>query len=181
MERSLEFSQRADKSLFRLRGGTFQVLNSAKSRWRPVPSLRVRLQAVMDGRAKPPRISMTLGMKLVKLSEGSATMTMAVGRRFHNPMGTLHGGIMTDLADAAMGIATVSTLADDETFTTLELKMNFLRPVVEGVITGEGTVLHRGRKIVLSEAVVRDDEGRLVAKGTATQMIMEAQKGRRKK
>jgi len=134
----------------------------------------------MDGRAKPPRISMTLGMKLVKLSEGSATMTMAVGRKFHNPMGTLHGGIMTDLADAAMGIATVSTLADDEIFTTLELKMNFLRPVFEGTITAVGTVLHRGKTIALAEAEVKNNEGKLVAKGTATQMIIRANKAPRR-
>lgn len=59
-------------------------------------------------------------------------MTMMLGRKFHNPMGTLHGGIITDLADATMGIALISTLAENETFTTLELKMKFLRPAYSG-------------------------------------------------
>jgi len=136
-----------------------------------VPSLRSTLEAIMSGRAKPPRISLTLGMKIAKVSEGKATMTMAVGRRFHNPMGTLHGGIITDLADAAMGIATISTLEEGEVFTTLELKMNFLRPVFSGRITADGTVLHRGKRIALAEVVVTDDAGKMVAKGVATQMI----------
>jgi uncharacterized protein (TIGR00369 family) len=112
-------------------------------------------------------------MKIAKVSEGKATMTMVVGRRFHNPMGTLHGGIITDLADAAMGIATISTLEEGEVFTTLELKMNFLRPVFSGRITAEGTVLHRGRTIALTEVVVTDDVGKMVAKGVATQMIIK--------
>ena len=139
-----------------------------------VPSLRSTLDAMMAGRVKPPRISLTLGMKIVRVSEGRATMTMAVGRRFHNPMGTLHGGIITDLADAAMGIATISTLEEGEVFTTLELKMNFLRPVFSGRITAEGTVLHRGKTIALAEALVTDDAGKMVARGVATQMIIKS-------
>ena len=110
----------------------------------------------------------------MKFSEGKATLAMAVGRKFHNPMGTLHGGIMTDLADAAMGIATISTLSESEIFTTLELKMNFLRPVRSGRIIAEGTVLYRGGTIALAEAVVRDGKGEMVAKGVATQMILKA-------
>ena len=141
-----------------------------------MPSLRSTLEAMMAGRAKPPQISLTLGMKIAKVLEGKAVMTMAVGRRFHNPMGTLHGGIITDLADAAMGIATISTLAEGEVFTTLELKMNFLRPVFSGRITAEGTVLHRGRTIALAEVVVTDDAGKMVAKGVATQMIIRSDK-----
>jgi len=138
-----------------------------------VPSLRSTLDAMMAGRAKPPRISLTLGMKIAKVSEGRATMTMTVGRRFHNPMGTLHGGIITDVADAAMGIAVISTLGEGEVFTTLELKMNFIRPVFSGRITAEGTVLHRGRTIALAEVVVTDEAGKMVAKGVATQMIIK--------
>ena len=139
-----------------------------------MPSLKATLEAMMAGRAKPPRISLTLGMKIVKVSKGKATMTMAVGKRFHNPMGTLHGGIITDLADAAMGIATISTLKEGEVFTTLELKMNFLRPVFSGRITAVGTVLHRGKRIALAEVVVTDDAGKMVARGVATQMIIRA-------
>jgi uncharacterized protein (TIGR00369 family) len=113
-------------------------------------------------------------MKLVKLGNGKATMEMTVGKRFHNPMGTLHGGIMTDLADAAMGIATISTLAEGESFTTLELKMNFLRPIFAGKIVADGIIVHRGKTIVLAEAAIRDKEGKMVAKGMATQMVLRS-------
>ena len=121
-------------------------------------------------------IMSTLGMRLLRLGEGTATMTLDVGRRFHNPMGTLHGGIMTDLADACMGMATITTLAGAETFSTLELKMNFLRPVFAGRITAEAKVLHRGKTIAMAEVVVKNEEGKAVARGTATQIVLPAKK-----
>jgi len=116
----------------------------------------------------------TLGIKVDRLSGGEAKLSMEVDKRFHNPMGTLHGGIMTDLADACMGLATMSTLRGGETFTTLELKMNFLRPVYQGKIVCEAKVLHRGRTIALAEAAVKNSEGKEVARGVATQMILRA-------
>ena len=115
-------------------------------------------------------------MQLLECNEGKATMAMEVGKRFHNPMGTLHGGILISLADAAMGIALGSTLAEDETFTTLELKMNFLRPVISGRIVAESNVVHRGATIALVDVVVRGDHGKTVARGTATQMILKMAK-----
>lgn len=118
----------------------------------------------------------TIGMRLVSSGEGKATVTLKADSRFHNPMGTLHGGVMTDLADACMGIATMSTLADDESFTTLELKMNFLRPVIEGELTADARVVHRGRTVVMSEVAVRNQEGKDVARGSATQMVLRAGK-----
>ena len=111
-------------------------------------------------------------MELVELEEGRVVMTLRTDERFHNPMGTLHGGVMTDLADAAMGVATMSTLADGESFTTLEVKMNFIRPVVEGEITAEAMVVHRGRTVVLTDVVVRNQSGKEVARGSATQMVL---------
>ena len=134
-------------------------------------SLKERLKAAPGSEGEVPIMS-TLGMHLVHHGEGQATLTLEVGKKFHNPMGTLHGGIMTDLADAAMGIATITTLADDESFSTLELKMNFLRPVFEGKITAEGKILHRGSTIAMAECVVKNEAGKDVARGTATQIIL---------
>ncbi len=135
--------------------------------------LAERTQAAFEGKARPPPISTTLGMKLVRYGKGGAAMEMKVGRKFHNPMGTVHGGIMTDLADATMGIALVSTLEEGESFTTLELKMNFLRPVKSGKLVSEGKVFHRGRTIALVECSLMNEEGKVVAKGVATQMILK--------
>ena len=139
-------------------------------------SLKDRLRAASDGTGEVPPIMSTLGMHLDHFSEGKATLSLHVGKKFHNPMGTLHGGIMTDLADACMGIATITTLADDESFSTLELKMNFLRPVFEDKITGEARVLHRGKTIAMAECVVRNSKGKEVARGTATQIILQGEK-----
>jgi uncharacterized protein (TIGR00369 family) len=138
--------------------------------------LRERLKAVSEGRAEPPPIMATLGMKLVRFGEGKVTLSMKVDERYRNPMGTLHGGIITDLADASMGVATMSTLEEDETFTTLELKMNFLRPVHDGWLTSEAKVLHRGKRIALVEAVVKDSRKKQIARGIATEMVLQGKK-----
>jgi uncharacterized protein (TIGR00369 family) len=137
-----------------------------------VPGLRERLAEFSEGKADPPPIMATLGMILVQYGDGKATLRMAVDRKFYNPMGTLHGGVMTDLADACMGIATMSTLGENETFTTLELKMNFIRPVFEDELIAEAKVLHRGRRVILVESVVRNRGSKEVARGTATQMVL---------
>jgi len=138
--------------------------------------LKEKLRDVSEGKADPPPIMMTLGMKVVQFGDGKATLKMNVDRKFYNPMGTLHGGVMTDLADACMGIATMSTLGEDETFTTLELNMNFIRPVFEDELTAEAKVVHRGRKVVLVESVVKNRGGKDVARGTATQMVLPTTK-----
>lgn len=122
-----------------------------------------------------PPIMTTLGMRLLSYGEGKATMTLKANKRFHNPMGTLHGGILTDLADACMGMATISTLEEGESFTTLELKMNFIRPVIKDELTAHGRVLHRGRTIAIAECVIENKEGKHVARGTATQMVLHSE------
>jgi uncharacterized protein (TIGR00369 family) len=139
-----------------------------------VAGLKERLREVSEGKADPPPIMMTLGMKIVELGDGKAILKMNVDSKLYNPMGTLHGGVMTDLADACMGIATMGTLAEDESFTTLELNMNFIRAVYEDELTAEARVLHRGRRVILVESLVKNREGKDVAKGTATQMVLQS-------
>jgi uncharacterized protein (TIGR00369 family) len=83
-------------------------------------------------------------------------------------MGTLHGGVLCDIADAAMGMAYAATLEDDESFTTLELKINFLRPVWRSRLVADGVVVQRGRTVGLTECSITDEKGRLIAKATST-------------
>jgi len=130
------------------------------------------MRKMAQGEASPPPIMKTLGMELVEAGDGKASMRLRVGEKFHNPMGTVHGGVMTDLADATMGIAVITTLGAGESFTTLELKMNFLRPVVEAELRSEAKVVHRGRTVAVVESVLRNEEGKEVARGVATQMIL---------
>ena len=109
-----------------------------------------------------------VGIDFVRAADGECVMEMEVGDRHANPMGTVHGGILCDLADAAMGMAFFSTLGDGESFTTLELKINFLRPFWTGKLAATGRVVSRGRTVGLTECDVRDAEGRLVARASST-------------
>ena len=132
------------------------------------------MRSIADGKVDPPPIAKTLGIDLIEVGEGTAVATMKVDSRFYNPMGTVHGGTMTDLADLSVGVATASLLKDDESFTTLELKINFLRPVFETELRAEAKVVHKGRTIALAETVLKNQEGKEVARATATQMILKA-------
>jgi uncharacterized protein (TIGR00369 family) len=103
---------------------------------------------------------------------GESLMWMDVEDRHANPMGTVHGGILCDIADAAMGTAYFSTLAEGESFTTLELKINFLRPFWTGRITARGRVVQRGRTVGMAECELEDEQGRLIAKASSTCMTL---------
>jgi uncharacterized protein (TIGR00369 family) len=116
----------------------------------------------------PPPVAELVGIDFVRAADGECVMELEVGERHANPMGTVHGGILCDLADAAMGFAFFSTLADGESFTTLELKINFLRPFWTGKLVATGRVVSRGKTVGLSECDVRDVEGRLVARASST-------------
>jgi uncharacterized protein (TIGR00369 family) len=87
-------------------------------------------------------------------------------------MGTLHGGVLCDVADAAMGLAFSATLDEGESFTTLELKINFLKPVWKARLKAIGRVVRRGRVIGLVECDVTDEGGSLVARSSSTCMIL---------
>lgn len=132
------------------------------------------------GRRDAVPIANLIGFWLADIREGAATFEMEVGPQHGNPMGTLHGGILCDLSDAAMGFAYVSTLEEGESFTTLELKINFLRPVWKGTLRAEATLVKGGRSVGLVECDVKDGEGRLVARASSTCMTLrgEQAKGR---
>jgi uncharacterized protein (TIGR00369 family) len=108
----------------------------------------------------------------VSFGDGKAVFEMDAGKRHHNPMGTVHGGILCDIADAAMGFAFASTLGPGESFTTLELKINFLRPVFEGKLTASARVVHRGRTVGMVECEVATAEGKAVARVSSTCSVL---------
>ncbi len=121
-------------------------------------------------------IARLIGFEAKEVGDGRATVTLSAGPRHANPMGTLHGGILCDIADAAMGMAFASTLAPEESFTTVELKINFFRPVWEARLRAEGTVVQRGRTIGYVECTITDEENRLVARAASTCMVLRGQK-----
>ena len=125
-------------------------------------------QKMLRGEVPPPPIGRLLGFVLKEIEPGRAVFEMEAGERHHNPMGTLHGGIYCDLADAAMGYAYASTLAEGESFTTVELKINFLRPVRQGRLTAEARVVKAGSAVGYVECDVKDQTGKLVARAAST-------------
>src|SRR5438132_6473764 len=139
-----------------------------------------RIQAMLRGDAPPPPVAGLVGFELVAVAPGSAVFEMEAGPQHANPMGTLHGGILCDLADAAMGVAYASTLGDGESFTTLELKINFLRPFWSGRLVVTAHTVRAGRTIGLVECDVPDVDGKLVARAMSTCMTLrgESSEGR---
>ncbi len=128
---------------------------------------------VLRGEAPPPPIAQTLGLRLVSIDPDRVVVALDIDPARHaNPMGTLHGGVLGDLADLAMGIAYASTLAEDESFTTVELTTNFLRPVWQGTITATARLVHAGRSLGLIECDITDERGRLVARTKSTCMTL---------
>ena len=121
-------------------------------------------------------VARLIGFEAKDISDGRATVTLSAGPQHANPMGTLHGGILCDIADAAMGMAFASTLAPEESFTTVELKINFFRPVWQARLRAEGTVVQRGRTIGYVECAITDEENRVVAKAASTCMVLRGQK-----
>jgi uncharacterized protein (TIGR00369 family) len=125
-------------------------------------------------------VARLVGFETKEVADGQATVTLAAGPQHANPMGTLHGGILCDIADAAMGVAFASTLALDESFTTVELKINFFRPVWEAFLKAEGKVVRRGRSLGYLECEISDERGQLVAKAASTCLVLRGEdaKGR---
>jgi uncharacterized protein (TIGR00369 family) len=116
----------------------------------------------------PPPVAELIGLEEPRFENGEAIMELEAGEQHSNPMGTLHGGILCDLADAAMGMAYFSQLEEGESFTTLELKINYLRPFWTGRLIAHGRVVSRGRTVGMTECEIVDERGRLIAKATST-------------
>jgi uncharacterized protein (TIGR00369 family) len=138
-------------------------------------STRVKtfLEQLADGTAPAPALAMTLGFRPVEFGEGTASFIMDTDPARHgNVMGTLHGGVLATLADSAMGFAFATTLASDESFATLEMKISFLRPVWRSTLTASATVVQRGRTTGLVECRVTDERDRLIAHATSTCLVL---------
>jgi uncharacterized protein (TIGR00369 family) len=118
----------------------------------------------------PPPVSRLIGFVLKSIEPGHAIFEMEADERHHNPMGTLHGGVYCDIADAAMGFAYAATLAEGETFTTIELKINFLRAVRKATLTAEARVVKAGSTLGYVECEVKDQTGKMVATAASTCM-----------
>lgn len=137
-------------------------------------------EAFARGNAPPPPIAQLIGFDLISVKPGEAVVELQATEAHANPMGTLHGGVLCDVADAGMGIAYSANLADGESFTTLELKINFLKPIWKARLRATGRVVKQGRTVGLVECDIVDEKDDLVAHATSTCMTLrgEQAKGR---
>jgi uncharacterized protein (TIGR00369 family) len=138
------------------------------------------LQPNLGNKAKANDMSVgrLIGFETKEAADGRAVVTLVAGSQHANPMGTLHGGILCDIADAAMGVAFASTLAPDESFTTIELKINFFRPVWEAALKAEGRVVRRGSSLGYVECEITDENARLVAKAASTCLVLRGERAK---
>lgn len=129
----------------------------------------------------PPPIAKTIGFELVDIGHASAILQMKTDPAIHgNPMGTVHGGVFCDLADAAMGTAHGTTLAENESFTTMDLRINFFRPLWNEEIRATARALHLGKTVSFYTCDIARSDGKLVAVATSSIMTLrdESAKGR---
>ncbi len=130
------------------------------------------LRGVVRGDLRPPPVATLIGFEMVSIDLGRSVFELQAGPQHANPMGTLHGGIVCDVADAALGTAMASTLEDSESFTTLDLTVKFLKPVWNGRIRATAQAVKRTRSLGLLECEVTDAEGSLVARVYSTCMVL---------
>jgi uncharacterized protein (TIGR00369 family) len=133
------------------------------------------LRALAGGDAEPPPVAKLVGLEFTAIDLGRSTFEMTAGPQHRNPMGTLHGGVVCDLADAAIGTAMASTLEDDESFTSLDLAVKFLKPVWNARLRATAEVVKRTRSLGLLECDVTDDGGSLVARVYSTCMVLRGE------
>jgi uncharacterized protein (TIGR00369 family) len=131
------------------------------------------LQGIVAGELPQPPMCEVLDFRLTEVSAGRTVFEGIPNSRFYNPLGTVHGGFAATLLDSALGCAIFSALQPGEGWTTLELKINYVRALTRdtGPVRAEGRVIHRGRTVATSEGDLRDRDGKLYAHATTTCMI----------
>ncbi|MCI0573055.1 MAG: PaaI family thioesterase [Myxococcaceae bacterium] len=141
-----------------------------------VADMKDWLEKMQAGDVPPAPVAALLGMRLVRVEQGSAVAELQADPTRHaNPMGTLHGGILCDLADMAMGVAMGSTLGEGESFTTLELKANYFKPVWDARLTATARMVKRTRSTAFIECDVVDEKQSLVARVSSTCMVLRGE------
>lgn len=132
-----------------------------------------RVRALVEGRTDYKGIVHTLGLRGIAAEEGFVVFEGTPSPAVYNPMGAVHGGYTATLLDTVMGLAVASRLADDQGFTTLELKVAYHRAMTEktGPVRGEGKVISFGRRAAFTEGRVVDDKGNLYATATSTCLV----------
>ena len=133
------------------------------------------LRRIADGRLPAPPITQTLGFRIAEVQEGYVRFEMTPEFKHYNPLGGVHGGVAATLLDSCMSCAVQTHLAKGQGYTTLELKVNLVRPITAttGLIRAEGRSLHAGRRSGTAEGRILDAKGTLLAHGTTTCLLFD--------
>lgn len=140
----------------------------------PAPNGLQQLQSMRERGIHAP-IGETLGFELVKVEPGRVVFEGHPDKRVYNPLGGVHGGYAATLLDSACGIAVHSRIAAGQGYTTLELKVSYLRGMTDasGPVRAEGRVVSMGRRVAFAEATLTDKDGRVCATATSTLLVFE--------
>jgi uncharacterized protein (TIGR00369 family) len=134
------------------------------------------IRAIFEGKLPAPPITATMGFTGDTAEEGKVTFVGEAGEHLFNPIGVVHGGFAMTILDSAMGCAVHTTMAVGEAYTTLEVKVNLVRPITleTGPVLCEGTVIHRGGKVATAEGrLIAERTGKLLAHGTTTCLVFK--------
>ncbi|MFX0048510.1 MAG: PaaI family thioesterase [Candidatus Hermodarchaeota archaeon] len=131
------------------------------------------IEDMIQGKVPTPPIAQLLGFKFTDYCDGCTTVEMEITEKYWNPMKTLHGGVYCDLADAAMGFSFLTTLSEDELFTTVDLRINYLKPVTTGKLVASSKIIKRGKRLGYMECEIVNEQGKLVAKASSTCIIQK--------
>jgi len=131
-------------------------------------------ERMMAGELPAPPIMVHLNIRMKEFAEGRAVFTGMPAHEFLNPLGTVHGGWISTLIDTALSCAVQTALKAGESYTTTSLMVNMVRPLLadSGEVTCEGRLVHRGSRLATSEGDLRDANGKLIAHGTVSCMIL---------
>jgi uncharacterized protein (TIGR00369 family) len=133
------------------------------------------LNAVFSGEFPPPPIGETLNFVPIRMEKGKAVFQGQPSRRHYNPLGSVHGGWFATLLDSAMGCAIHSELESGQGYTTVELKVNYIRPLTDrvGLVRAEGATIHVGRQTATAEARIFGPDGKLYAHASTTCLLFK--------
>jgi uncharacterized protein (TIGR00369 family) len=133
------------------------------------------IRGLRDGTVPAPPSACLIGFSVAEVEEGRVVMRLTPAEYHYNPIGTMHGGILATLLDSVMGCAVHSTLDQGRGYTSLEIKVNYVRAVTNdsGELSAEGKIVHGGRRSAVAEARVVDAKGRLCATASTTCLVFD--------
>ena len=137
------------------------------------------LRGIAEGRIPAAPIAALIGLSLVRAEPGQVTFRLDVGEHLYNPIGSVHGGVFCTLLDSAMGCSVHASLSRGQAYTSLELKVNFIKPLTLDTpsVVATGQVISLGRRVATASAQITGPDGTLYAHGTTTCLIFDARPG----